>query len=148
MNQKQTDSLIKLLSHTSRKVNKGTHKKLSKHNLYRGQIHVLKILWKNNTGVTQKFIADHLSIQPASMSKMIQRMEANGFIRKEKDENDQRKVHIYPTEKSNEIRDTLELEMKLLDEIAFNNFSVEEKIIFRRLLHQIIDNVSEYENND
>ena len=65
--------------------------------LYRGQPPVLFELWEQE-GLTQKELAVRLGVTPATITKMLQRMEKAGFIQRKQDSGDQRISRVYLTE--------------------------------------------------
>ena len=65
------------------------HQLLEALGLYQGQPMVLQALWEQE-GLTQTGLAERINVTPATMTKMLQRMEKTGFIRAEPDPDDQR----------------------------------------------------------
>ena len=51
-----------------------------------------------NPGITQKELAEHLHIQPASLSELITKLERKGLVTREKNENDRRSICVQLTE--------------------------------------------------
>ena len=115
---------------------------LTKIDIHPGQQHLLMNL-KENDGQSLKELAEKLEIKPATATVMVQRMEKSGLVIKKSDEKDQRVSRIFITnkgydicKKSEEIKEQMEIE-------CFEGFTVEEKIIFRRLLLQMGNNIEE-----
>jgi len=73
------------------------HALLEELGLYQGQPPVLFALWEQE-GLTHGELAARLNIQPATMTKMIQRMERAGFIERRADSADERVSRVYLTE--------------------------------------------------
>ena len=117
-----------------------THSFLEKTGVYPGQPPLLFALYKEN-GQSQKDLAKKMRIQPATMTVMIKRMEKTNFIKREQDEKDQRISRIYITEKGNNVCKQLIEIHKGMEEECFENFTQDEKIVLRRLLMQIRDNL-------
>lgn len=117
-----------------------THSLLDKIGLYPGQPPLLFKLEKNN-GLSQKELADALSVKPSTITMMIKRMEKNELIRREQDEKDQRVSRIFITnlglEKTKQLR---ELNEELEKEYTAD-FTQEEKILLRRFFIQMRDNL-------
>ena len=116
------------------------HSLLEETGLYHGQPPLLLLLDKEN-GQSQKMLADKLKVKPSTINVMIKRMEKTELVERKQDEKDQRTSRIFITEKGlvmckklYEINEEMERECLL-------NFTVEEKIIMRRLLSQIKDNL-------
>lgn len=91
-------------------------------------------------GRTQKELANIMGIKPATMTVMIQRMEKNGLVRKEQDKEDQRTTRIYITKKGEDEYKKVKAIWDQIEEEMFENFSIEEKIILKRLLMQMQSN--------
>lgn len=110
--------------------------------VHQGQGGLLVALHFEN-GQTQKELAHIMGRKPATMTVMIQRMEKNGLVRKEQDKEDQRTTRIYITEKGEEEYKKVQAIWEQMEEEMFTNFTVEEKVIFRRLLMQVQSNFLE-----
>jgi len=108
--------------------------------LYRGQPAVLHILWENE-GMTQTEIAAKLRIKPATMTRMLQRMEKAGFIYRQDDKEDQRVSRVYVTEKGRAVQQRLEDIWKTMEEDTFKGFSGEELGLLKAFLLRIRDNL-------
>ena len=94
-------------------------------------------------GQTQKELAHSIGVKPATMTVMIKRMEKNGLVKKEQDKEDQRTTRIYITEKGKAEYEKVQVIWDYMEKEMFANFTVEEKVIFRRLLLQMQSNFLE-----
>ena len=94
-------------------------------------------------GQTQKELAHSIGVKPATMTVMIKRMEKNGLVKKEQDKEDQRTTRIYITEKGEAEYEKVQAIWDYMEKEMFANFTVEEKVIFRRLLLQMQSNFLE-----
>ncbi len=65
--------------------------------LTRSQWWVLTHLYRND-GTTQSELADVLEIEKATLGRLLDRMEAKGWVRREADANDRRAKRVYLTE--------------------------------------------------
>lgn len=74
---------------------------------------------------------------------MAQRLEKNGIVERRQDENDQRKSRIFLTDKGKELCQELERIHSQITDECFKGLTTDEKVIFRRLLMQIRDNLTE-----
>ncbi|MFW6007167.1 MAG: MarR family winged helix-turn-helix transcriptional regulator [Halanaerobiales bacterium] len=134
-------SIFHLLVKLCRSHYKKTHKLLEELGLYRGQPPLLHLLWEKE-GRTQKELSDKLKTKPATIAKMVKRLEKEGFIEKKLDKDDKRLSRIYLTDKGKNIRKKVkEIENKI-DNICVDGFTGEEKILLKRFLRNIIDNLS------
>jgi DNA-binding MarR family transcriptional regulator len=72
---------------------------------------------------------------------MLNRMEKAELIEKRKDSEDQRITRVFLTAKGSGVCDKLKELQKELEVESFKGFSEEEKIVLKRLLMQMIDNI-------
>jgi MarR family transcriptional regulator, organic hydroperoxide resistance regulator len=108
--------------------------------LYQGQPPVLFELWKQQ-GLTQTELAARLKITPATITRMLQRMERSGFIRREPDPLDQRVSRVFLTDAGIEIKSRVEKVWQTLEAEQFCNFSPQEIEQLRGLLLQLRSNL-------
>lgn len=112
------------------------HQLLEAIGLYRGQPPVLRALWETE-GLTQTDLAARMEVTPATMTKMLQRMEKAGFIYRKPDAGDQRVSRVYLTDAGRAIQNEVEAIWRRMDEETFANFTAEE----RALLHQFFNRI-------
>ncbi len=108
--------------------------------LYRGQPPVLLALWEQE-GVTQTELSERLKIAPATVTKMLQRMEKTGFIQRKPDAEDQRVSRVYLTKAGRAIQGDVETVWKTMEAETFANFTSEERAVLRRFLLQMRENL-------
>ena len=117
-----------------------THVLLEEIGVYPGQPPMLLILNKKD-GQSQKELADKLNLAPATITVMLKRMEKANLVVRKQDDEDQRISRVYITEEGKEICKKASRVMRNINEECFGNFTMEEKVILRRLLMQIRDNL-------
>jgi DNA-binding MarR family transcriptional regulator len=108
--------------------------------LYEGQPSMLRTLWAQE-GLTHTELARHLRVQPATITKMIKRMEKAGFLERRPDPEDQRVSHVYLTEAGRAVQADVRGVWHTLEKEAFARFTVQERTLLRHLLLQIRDNL-------
>lgn len=118
------------------------HFLLGKIGLHRGQPHVLALLWERN-GLTQKDIAEALGLRPPTVTMILRRMEKAGLLRREADTRDMRVVRVYLTEKGQSLRKSVEEINEMMERECFSGLTPEEKLLLRRFLIRIRDNLRE-----
>jgi DNA-binding MarR family transcriptional regulator len=118
-----------------------SHVLLEEIGVYHGQPPMLFILNKAD-GQSQKELARILGVTPATITVMLKRMEKSNLVLRKQDDEDQRISRVYITEEGKEIANKAKQVMNDIDQECFGNFTVEEKIILRRLLMQMRDNLS------
>lgn len=113
---------------------------LSEIGLHAGQEMFLIRLWEEE-GLSQSQLADSMCVQPATMTKMLQRMESVGLIQRRPDQDDSRVSRVYLTEQSRAMKGQVDQVWEELEARTTANFSAEERILLRRLLLQVQDNL-------
>lgn len=114
---------------------------LEKMELYPGQPQMLLALDKKN-GRSQRELSDCLMVKPATITVMIKRLEKTGFVERKNDEKDQRISRVFLTKKGENICEALKEMHANIEKQSFNNFTLEEKELLRRLLIQVRDNLN------
>lgn len=113
----------------------------SRFGLHRGQPPLLFILFERD-GRTVGDLSEEMGLSPATVSKMIQRMELSGFVHKRQDKSDMRIFRIYLTAKSREIEGELEKTMLDVERQTFSAFSAEERELLERFLRKLKESLS------
>lgn len=109
--------------------------------VYRGQPPALHMLHEQE-GLTQSELAARLELAPATVTKMLQRLEKAGFIQRQTDTEDQRVSRVYLTDAGRAIQADVGVALGRLAQETFNDFTIEERIILRRLMLQMRENLS------
>ncbi|MFA3930643.1 MarR family winged helix-turn-helix transcriptional regulator [Clostridioides difficile] len=97
--------------------------------------------FKDERWAKSKELADKRKVKASTTTVMIKRMEKAGLVERKQDEKDQRVSRIFLTDKGLEICNKVEEFNKELEREFFLGFSEEEKIVLRRLLMQVRDNL-------
>lgn len=133
-----------------RKVSKLHHQTVSSYlsgkEVYPGQPPLLRAL-NERDGQSQKELAEQMGITPATLNVMIARMEKTGLLERRADEVDQRISRVYLTERGRQTHQEVRNMIDLMEKTSFRNFTPEEKMVFRRLLLQMYENLKAAERN-
>ncbi len=108
--------------------------------MHRGQPPVLHALWEQE-GLTHTNLAQRLRVTPATITKMLQRMEAAGFVVSKPDAEDQRVSRVYLTEAGRAIQAEVEAVWQTMEQETFDGFTPEERVVLRRFLLHIRENL-------
>lgn len=108
----------------------------------RGQATLLCVV-AGQDGLTQTEIAAQLSVQGATVTNMLQRLEESGLVSRLRDPHDNRLVRVYLTEAGLQKERSINAQLGNLQETIFNGISEAERALLRKWLHQIITNISE-----
>jgi len=141
LNSQEPQTLDGLLAQVSRLHHHHAHASLDVLGLYRGQPPVLFALW-NQDGMTHSELAEKLEITPATVTRMIQRMEKTGFVQRRPDVADQRVSRVYLTEAGRAVHAQLQSIRERMEVENFAGFSNEEQLMLRKFLLRIRDNLA------
>lgn len=141
---------LKQLNHTilreigklSRSINSINDIRFKTLNLQKGQyIYLTRIC--ENPGINLSELTLHLRVDKTSTTKAVQKLENEGYIVREKDGTDSRKVLIYPTTKGIEIYNgVIEDENKSIA-VCLKDFSQGEVEMLQVLIQRMNNNYSE-----
>ena len=105
-----------------------------------GQAGILLML--NQTGgLSHREMAKHMNVTPPSITNTIQKMEKMDYIRRSPDEKDQRIMRLSLTDKGEACLQNIKTVAAEMDAEMFSGMSQEEKLLMRRLLLQMRDNL-------
>ncbi|MGE1062515.1 MarR family transcriptional regulator [Megasphaera paucivorans] len=103
MEDKQAIQLYQALFHLSRKMHRmdhwSGHRCTTEHRaLHHSQHHLLELV-SNYNGTMQQDLAEKMDIRPSSMTELLGKLEQADYIVRKKDEEDQRIMRVFITEK-------------------------------------------------
>lgn len=114
--------------------------------LYRGQPRLLHLLWERE-GRTHSELAEAMNVQPATITKMLQRMERRGFVVRKQDPEDERVSRVYLGDGGRAVRTRLEQILKQQEEELLEGFDREEREQLLRFLARIRDGMRDREDD-
>lgn len=106
---------------------------LQTHGLTPVQCLVLESLWEEE-GLSVGEIGRKLALDTATLAGVLDRMVSAGWVRRETDPEDGRVGRIFQTERAKEAATDLAATIERTNNELLKNFSLEEKILFKRLL--------------
>jgi DNA-binding MarR family transcriptional regulator len=109
--------------------------------LHRGQGFALLHLWHHD-GVPQHELARAMHIRPASVTNMLQRMERDGWISRERDAEDQRLVRVFITDKAKGLQKEARQVFRQMEEELNAIYTEEELATLRVLLRKLHDHLA------
>ncbi len=116
------------------------HQLLESLGLYRGQPPVLRALWEQE-GLTHGELAERLRITPATITKMLQRMEKTGFVQRRADPADQRVSRVYLTEAGRAVQGSVQQVLDRMEAETFAGFDPDQLTILRDFMQRIRANL-------
>ncbi len=114
--------------------------------LYRGQAILLKILSEKD-GLTHSEIAEKLEISPAAATKVIKRMEALNYVRRQPDPADERISRVSLQEEGAAVVQQIENSFDQIDQILISNLNPEEQRTMIQLLWKVYTSLLEHEDD-
>ena len=136
----ETESLDVLFAQICRLKHTRVQSLLEALGLYEGQPALLHSLWAEE-GLTHTELARRLHVRPATVTKMIQRMEKSGFVERRPDPADQRLSRVYLTEAGRSVQAAVREVWRTLEREAFSGFSDDERAQLQRFFRQIRENL-------
>jgi len=136
----ESESLDLLLAQICRLKHARVQALLETLGLYEGQPSMLRTLWAEE-GQTHTELARRLRVQPATITKMIQRMQKAGFVERRSDPEDERVSRVYLTETGRAVQTDVRGVWHTLEKEAFAEFSGEERALLRQFFLQIRENL-------
>ncbi|MFS0892002.1 MarR family winged helix-turn-helix transcriptional regulator [Peribacillus frigoritolerans] len=134
------DEIRELLDKISSKTRRNYNHLLHDLNLHAGQDNLLCKLWRKD-GLTQVELCDRLNCEAPTVTNMVKALEKKGLIIRQKDPNDKRISRIYLTDAGKQIETPVSEVWSKQQERLLTDISLEEKMLFRRLLKQMEKNL-------
>lgn len=131
-----------LLSETSRTLRRRFEQKAQDYNLTSAQWRAI-VEVSRQEGMTQVALAQRLEIEPMTVCRLVDRMEAAGFVSREPDPADKRAKLVRLTDQSRGILDKMRKIAHLVYEEAFDGFSDDERVSLVAALNRINANLSD-----
>ncbi|AXU16693.1 MarR family transcriptional regulator [Streptomyces clavuligerus] len=108
--------------------------------LYPGQEILMTLLWERGP-VRQSELIRKLELDPSTVTKMLQRLEQSGQVRRSPDPADRRAALVEATERGHELREEVERAWARLEEQTLAGLADEERAELIRLLGKVSENL-------
>jgi DNA-binding MarR family transcriptional regulator len=115
--------------------------RLLDHGFYAGQDQIMLAL-AHEDGQTPGQLAARLGVRPPTITKTINRLQAQGFLDKRASENDARQAHIFLTETGRDAIKAIEKSVRKTEKQALKGLDKKEQKAFAKLLARIENNLS------
>ena len=132
------DCILFLLAKAYQKTHGDFKKRLHPYGLTPIQHLVLEALWDED-GLSAGDIGKRLVFDGATLSGVLDRLAAGGWVLKQSDTEDKRMLRISLTPKSKDLKPKLSAVRNKTNEEILARFSLEEKVLLKRLLRDIQD---------
>lgn len=123
-------------------------KKLKEHKIEEinpAQGRILFPLWQKD-GLSIQELSQRTSLGKSTLTSMLDRLEADGFVMRVSSKEDRRKILIYLTEKDLAMRKAYDRVSDEMIELFYQGFTEDEKNIFESHLQRILQNLEQYES--
>ena len=128
-----------LIAQVCRRHHRRAHALLESLGLYHGQPRLLHVLW-DQEGCTHSELAERIHVRPATITKMLSRMEEAGFVERRKDPEDHRVSRVYLTAAGRDIQERVHQVWQQLEREALAGFTANERTMLHGFLTRIRDN--------
>jgi DNA-binding MarR family transcriptional regulator len=131
-----------LMMHICRMRGKMVDQFMEKNRLFRGQGMLLMFIW-DHEGLTHSEIADYLKISPAATTKVVKRLEEEGYLQRKQDEKDERISRVFILPKGLAVIEDVHQSFLRLEEKTFQDFSKLDLENLGNYLERILTNLSQ-----
>jgi DNA-binding MarR family transcriptional regulator len=135
------DLITNLLVQICKLQRKNTNALLSQAGVHSGQDILLYFL-SSEDGQTISSLVEKMCNQHATLFTMVDRMEATGMVRKEKDALDKRISRVYITPKGREAYEVVCKTWCVVEDISIKGLTLEQETTLYSLLQQVHKNLS------
>lgn len=134
-------TLGQLLSQVCRLTGDRLRVKMEEIGLHKGQGFILFHLWHHD-GIPQNMIAHARHVSPATVTSMLQRMERDGWITRERGPEDQRIVRVYLTKKAKAMREEAREAFRDLEKEVTSVLTKDERKTLQGLLEKLHEHLA------
>jgi DNA-binding MarR family transcriptional regulator len=118
--------------------------RLLQQGLYAGQDQVMLAL-NENDGQTPGTLAGKLGVRPPTITKTINRLQAQGFLERRASETDSRQAHIFLTDAGRETIRSIEKSVRKTEKQAMKGLDKKDQKALAKFLNRIESNLSNIE---
>ena len=130
------DCIIFLLAKAYQKAHGDFKRRLQLYSLTPIQHLIMEALWAED-GLSASEISKQLVLDGATLSGVLDRLAAGGWIVKKTDSTDKRIIRVFLTSKSKGLKPKLSEARDRTNEKLLKSFTLEEKVLLKRLLRDI-----------
>lgn len=107
---------------------------------------ILYVLWQEDM-LPAAEVARRTSLANATLTSMLDRMEAAGLLERVPDRQDRRRVRVRLTDKARRLRERYDGVSERMNDVYYRGFSEQEVRIFETYLARVLNNLKEEENH-
>jgi DNA-binding MarR family transcriptional regulator len=140
----EVKQLLDAISEVFKSIHQRSYHKLKSANMYPGQPKILSLILANE-GIPQKELSEKSFVKPASITGMLNKLEANKYVYRIPDAVDKRIMRVYLTPEGRQFAAESEVFMASMMEQLFEGFSDEELQTFVKLAEKMRRNMRYHE---
>lgn len=114
------------------------HALLAEIGLHPGQEFLLHVLWEHD-GAYPSDLSQRLGVEPATVTKMLRRLEGSGVVRREPDPQDGRRVRVCLTDQGRALEEHTHAAWRRLEAETIAALNPDERATLRALLDKVRD---------
>lgn len=137
----KSESIGKLISILHRKSQIYFQKELKPLDMGRGQVKIFSYL-AYKPGATQQELTEYFRLDKGTISYLIKKMDADGYVRKEPDPEDRRSSKLFLTEKAIEKEKVIQKIFSGWTELLLKGFAADERKQAFEIMERMVENVS------
>lgn len=135
---------VRLLAQFSQVLRTAIDASVDQVGMHRGQAMLLCQVAKQD-GMTQSELAQALSVQGATITNLLKRMEDTGMVVRRRDDEDNRLVRVYITDDGRQREVAITEQFEQLIQQMFAGLCDEEYTAFRRTIGQLMSNLETFQ---
>ncbi|RKD25831.1 MarR family transcriptional regulator [Ammoniphilus oxalaticus] len=136
------DEIREYLRRLCAQMRKNYAETLRVYQIHVGQEHALCQLWMEE-GITQLELSQRMEIEPPTATNMLRKLEEYGWVYRKRDPQDGRVSRVYLTDEGRALQKPVQDVWKQQQEKLLDGISSEEKLILRRLMRQMMNNLED-----
>lgn len=113
----------------------------------KGPMFAFLLTLSHKDGCSQESLARYLRFSKATATRVIKSLEKNGYVYREKDENDRRIYRVFISDEGREVVPAINNALQEWNNILLSDLSDEEEQIFRNLLDKTKNTLAEFDIN-
>jgi len=138
--EKNLENLGFMIQDVGRLMRRDYNRRVQKTGMTQAQWRAIMMLWRN-PGISQARLADMLEMQPISVARLLDRMQAAGLVERHPDPQDRRAVRLYLSAKAEPIRSELCDYGVETRQLALNGISDQERAALMDILYKMRGNI-------
>lgn len=140
----KNDELFKRLFSLVTRIHTVSQQRAPQQGSFRGQGRIIFLLAKNE-GISQRQLADLAQIKPSSLTQLLERLEKDQLIYRQRDKDDRRIIRVWLTAKGKEKHTNNLLHRRKYEQLLLNEVSDTEKDVFIQVLGKMLLQVNSLE---